>query len=173
MEVDLFVYKVFVCVFFASSFGSMQHGHGFGSRGSFIQQGCIGQFHGSKFNDYRLEIDQRLQPSLGDFCLIGGIGSVPAGVLQDIALYDSGYNGVVVSQANKGAEDFIFLSQFVKALQKIRFRLRLWQFHGFIQLNGLGDSLIDKLIQGGGADVLQHMGRIRWGWAYVSVVKFK
>ena len=39
-------------------------------------------------HDHRLEVEQRLEPALGDLRLVGRVRRVPAGVLQDVALDD-------------------------------------------------------------------------------------
>ena len=51
-----------------------------------IQQRAVGQRKGSQIADYRLKIQQRFQSSLGNFSLIGRIGSVPNRIFKYVTL---------------------------------------------------------------------------------------
>jgi hypothetical protein len=55
------------------------HGHGFGRRGGFVEQGGIGQFQPGEIDHHLLEVEQSLQAALGDLGLVGRVGGVPAG----------------------------------------------------------------------------------------------
>jgi hypothetical protein len=64
----------------------MRHGHGLGRGGGFVEQRGVGDVEPGEVRDQRLEIEQRLEPALADLRLIGRIGGIPGGVLQDVAL---------------------------------------------------------------------------------------
>ena len=73
----------------------VHHRGRFRRRGRLIQQGTVGQRHGRQVTDYRLEVQQGLQTSLGDFRLIGGVGGVPHRILEHVALDDRRSHGVI------------------------------------------------------------------------------
>ena len=51
--------------------------------------------------DDRLEVEQGLEAPLGDLGLVGRVGGVPGGVLQDVAAHDRRRHGAVVAQADE------------------------------------------------------------------------
>src|SRR3546814_16905477 len=51
-----------------------------------IEQRGIGDVKPGQVADQSLVVEQRLQPALADFGLIGGIGGVPGGIFKDIAM---------------------------------------------------------------------------------------
>ena len=62
-----------------------RHGHGFGRGGRLVEQRGVGEFQAGQVDDHLLVVEQRFQPALGDLGLVGRVGGVPAGVLQDVA----------------------------------------------------------------------------------------
>ncbi len=79
---------------------ALAEGHGLGRGRTFVQQRGVGDLQAGQVSDHRLEVDQRFQPALGDFGLVGRIGGVPAGVLQDVALDDRRGDGVMIAHAD-------------------------------------------------------------------------
>ena len=68
---------------------------GLSTSGSFVEQGAVAQGQGGQVGDDGLEVEERLQTTLRDLSLIGGIGGIPYRALQDIAL-DDGWQDCVV-----------------------------------------------------------------------------
>ena len=117
------------------------HGHRFGGSGGFIQQRGIGDRQPGELADQRLEIEQGLQPALGNLRLIRGVGGVPSRVLQHLTLDQSGGDRAVIPQADQGAHHAVGLGEL------LQFRQRL----GFIGAGG------KHLLRGLGIqDVLRH-----------------
>ena len=82
-------------------FCRLRHGHGLRRCGPFIQQGGIGHVHSGEIDHHALEVQQGLQPPLRDFSLVGRVGGVPAGILQDVALNYSRCDGPVITLPDK------------------------------------------------------------------------
>ncbi len=61
------------------------HRHRFCGGSSFIQQRGRGDVQAGQIQSDLLEVKQRFQTTLRDFRLIGGVGGVPARVLQHVA----------------------------------------------------------------------------------------
>ena len=79
----------------------MRHGHRLGRRGALIQKAGIGHRQPGQAGYHGLEIDQRLQPPLGNLRLIGRIGGVPARIFQNIAQDDRRRMGAVIPQPDQ------------------------------------------------------------------------
>ena len=71
--------------------------HRFGGGGGFIEEGGVGDRQGGEVGDERLEVEQRLEPSLRDLRLVRRVGGVPARVLHDVALDDLRRERVVIA----------------------------------------------------------------------------
>ena len=61
------------------------HQHGLGHGGGFIQQGGVGDRQADEVLDHGLEVQQRLQPALGDLRLVGRVRGVPGRGFEDVA----------------------------------------------------------------------------------------
>ena len=75
------------------------HREGFGDGGAFVEQARIGDLHAREVDDHRLVVEQRLEAALGNLGLIGRVGRVPGGILEDVSLDDAGDNDVAVAHA--------------------------------------------------------------------------
>jgi len=62
-----------------------QHGHGLCGCGGFVEQTAVANLHLGQRGYHVLEVEQRLQPALRNFCLVGGLRRVPERVLQHVA----------------------------------------------------------------------------------------
>ena len=88
--------------------GALGHGHGFGGGGGLVEQGGVGDVEAGEVADHGLEVEEGFETALGDFGLVGGVGGVPGGVLEDVAVDDGGDDGAVVALADERGEDLIF-----------------------------------------------------------------
>ena len=64
------------------------HQHRLGRRGAFVEHRGVGDLEPGQVADHRLEVEEGLQPALGDLGLVGRVGRVPARVLEDGPLDD-------------------------------------------------------------------------------------
>jgi GNAT superfamily N-acetyltransferase len=83
------------------------HGHRFGAGGGLIQQRGVRDFQTGEIGHHGLEVQQRLQPPLGYFGLIGRVGRIPRGVLEDIALDRGGRDGPVIPLPDERGEHLV------------------------------------------------------------------
>ena len=102
---------------FRPSLSRVAQGHGLGGGGGFVEQRGVGDVQAGQVDDHGLEVQQRFEPALGDFGLVGRVGGVPAGVLQHVALNDGGRDAVVVAHADVGAEDLVLGGDFLQRRQ--------------------------------------------------------
>ena len=70
--------------------GALGHGHGFGGGGGLVEQGGVGDVEAGEVADHGLEVDEGFETALADLRLVGGVGGVPGGVFEDVALDDGG-----------------------------------------------------------------------------------
>ena len=75
---------------FAVARDAMRHGHGFGRRGSLIEQRRVRDRQRGEIADHRLIVEQRLEAALRDLGLVRRVGGVPARILQNVSLNDGG-----------------------------------------------------------------------------------
>ena len=76
------------------------HGHGLGRGGRFVEQGRIRQVHAGEVGHHRLEVEERLESTLGDLGLIRRVRGVPRRVLQHVAADHARSDGVRVAHAD-------------------------------------------------------------------------
>ena len=81
--------------------------HRLGRGGGLVKQRGAGHVEPGQVLDHGLEVEQRLEPPLGDLGLIRRVGRVPGGVLQHVAADDRRGAGPVVAQADHGGQDLV------------------------------------------------------------------
>ena len=81
--------------------------HRLGRRRRFIQHRRVGDRHRGQVADHRLEVDQRLQPSLRDLGLVRRVGGVPGGILEDVAQNDARRVRAVVALADERLQHLV------------------------------------------------------------------
>ncbi len=106
------------------------HIKGLTSSTSFVEQRGITELQASEFLHHCLIVDEGLQPSLGDFGLIGSICSVPPWIFEQIALYDCGRDGGIVASSDVAFEKLVFINYLPHLVQELM----------------LGDSTADEVV---------------------------
>ena len=106
---------------------ALGQGHGFGRGGGLVQQRGVGDVHAGQVGAHLLEVDQRLHAALRDLGLVGRVGRVPGGVLEDVAQDDVGRVGAVVALADEAAEDIVLLRDGADLRQRLDFGQRAGQ----------------------------------------------
>ena len=86
----------------------MSEGGGFGGGRALVQKGGIGDLHSGEFENHGLVVEEGFEAALGDFGLVRGVGAVPTRILEDGATEDRWGDGAVISEADEGAEGFVF-----------------------------------------------------------------
>ena len=72
--------------------------HRLGRRGALVEQRRVGGRQPGQVGDDRLEVEERLEPALGDLRLVGRVGGVPGRVLQHVAADHRRRDGRVVAE---------------------------------------------------------------------------
>ena len=133
-----------------------RQGHRLGRGGGLIQHGRIGDVQGSEVADHGLEIQERLEPALGNLGLIGRVGRVPAGVFQHVALNHWRGDGVVIALADEGAENLVLLGNAPEFRKRLVFAPRRRQIQLPPETDGGRHRCIDQPVQRGVAEERQH-----------------
>ena len=141
--------------------------HRLGGRGRLVQQRCPGDRQRGQVGDGRLEGEQRLQPALRDFRLVGGVGRVPGRVLQHVAADHRRGDGRVVAQADHRGGHGVLGGQRAQLGE----RLRLGRGRRQVQRAGVGQpgrqGSGGEVVERGVADRAQHPLLLVGGWSYV------
>ena len=83
------------------------HRHGLCRSGALVEHGGVGQVEPGEVGDHGLEVEDRLQPALADLRLVGRVGRVPGGVLEEVALDDGRGDRAVVPHADQRGEHLV------------------------------------------------------------------
>ena len=89
-----------------------------------VQQRSRRDRQAGQFGDQRLEIEQHLQPALADLGLVGRVGGVPGGVLEQVALDDRRHDGAVIAGADKTLQHNVGVHLRAELGQRLGFRLQ-------------------------------------------------
>ena len=107
--------------------GTTAEGHGLGGGSGLIEQGGIGNRQARELANQGLEIEQGLQAPLGNFSLVRGVGGVPGGVFEHLALDHGRGRRAVIAQANQGAANLVGARQGGQIGQGLGFAAALGQ----------------------------------------------
>mmetsp|Transcript_25785 Transcript_25785/g.74612 ORF Transcript_25785/g.74612 Transcript_25785/m.74612 type:complete len:335 (+) Transcript_25785:2033-3037(+) len=120
------------------------HLHGLGGSGRFVQE--RGDAHGQarEVRAQSLEVEEHLQPSLGDLGLVRGVCRVPARILQYVAQNDGRDDGVVVALSKVGRHDVILVGHLLDLGQGLRFRQGRGQIQLLLRSDAGGDGGVQK-----------------------------
>ena len=147
----------------------LQHRHRLGGGGALVEQGGVGDVHAGEVRHHRLEVEQRLEPTLGDLGLVGRVGGVPARVLQQIAADHRRQDGAVVAHPDQRGEHLVLVGEPAQLVQRLGLGERAWQVVALLAADDLGDGPVDELLHGSHPDDIEHVGKVRWGGSEVAV----
>ncbi len=113
-----------------------------------------------EFGDQRLEIEQHLQPALADLGLVGRVGGVPGGVLEQVALDDRRHDGAVIAGADKTLQHNVGAHLRAELGQRLGFRCSRGQGERAFQANRLRHGLGNQRLDRRHADDREHGARV-------------
>jgi hypothetical protein len=149
--------------------------HGLGGSGGLVQEGGVGQGQTRQVRNHRLEVEQCLEPPLGDLGLIGRVLGVPAGVLEDVALDHRRHDRVRVAHADAGPDRTILGGDRSQPLQDLPLTRcavpEAGQPQGRREPDRVGNRLVDQGVEGFTADPGEHLLDLRLGGAQVAMGK--
>jgi hypothetical protein len=131
--------------------------HGLGCSRRLIQQRRVGHFQPGQIRDHGLEVEQRFQPSLGDFRLIGCIGGVPSGVFQNIPLDHLRREAARVAHSDVGSEHAIHPCQPPQSLEDFPLAAPGGQRERAPEPDFFGYDSVDEIFQRRVTQQLQHV----------------
>ncbi len=137
------------------------HVHRFGGRRGLVEQRCVRDGQRREVGDHRLEIEQRLEPALGDLGLVGRVRRVPARVLEDVPQDHRGRHRVVVAHAEIRTEHLVACGEAAQLGERLALALRRRQVERPAEPDALGDDRVDERVEGRIADGLEHRAHVR------------
>ncbi len=131
--------------------------HRLGGGGRLVEHRRVGDRHPGEVRDHRLEVDERLEPSLRDLGLVRRVGGVPGRVLQHVAQDDAGRVRAVVALADEALEDAVLGRDCAQLGERVGFAERRRQAHRRRACDRWRDDLLDQRAPRRGADHRQHV----------------
>ena len=145
--------------------------HRLRGRGRLVQQRRPGHGQRRQAGDHRLEVQQGLQPALGDFRLVRRVGGVPARVLQHVPADDRRGDGAVVAEPDHGGQHLVAPGEAAQFGE----RGRLGQGRGQAERCGAGrrgQGGPGELVQGGVPHGREHLALLVRGRPNVTPSEF-
>ena len=130
--------------------------HRLGRSRPLVQQRCVGDLQTRQVDYHRLEVEQRLQPSLCDLGLIGSVGGIPAGILQDVALDHRRRERVVISVSDVRAKDPVLHREGPQRRERLVLARSGVDRQRLPETNRLRNRGVDQRVEGGVAEHGEH-----------------
>jgi hypothetical protein len=111
---------------------------------------------------------ERLQAALRDLGLIRRVSGVPAGIFEDVSLNDRRREGVMIPEADEGAQQLVPAHDLAHAAQRLLLAQRWRQSQGFAHSDAFRHHLVDQIIKRFETKRLQHALRLSGGGANVT-----
>ena len=134
------------------------HQHRLGRGRAFVQQRTVADLHTRERDDRGLEVQQRLEAALRYFGLVGGVGGVPRGILEDVAR-DGGRHGArIVAHAYERAQAAVACGQPADVGGEFVFAHPLFgQSQRFLEADRLRNDLREEFVDRPDADHVEHL----------------
>ena len=130
--------------------------HRLGGSSGLVEHRGIGDRQPGEIADHRLEVDDRLHPTLGDFGLVGCVGRVPGGILEHVPQDHGGGAGGVIALANEALEHLVAAGNSPEFGQGGSLGYRPRQPHRLATGNARRHDLVDQRGPRGGTDRRKH-----------------
>ena len=143
---------------FALAFDPVGHGHGFGGGSRFVEQRGIGDLHAGQVGHHGLEIEQRLEASLGQLRLIRRVGRIPAGIFQDVAQDDRRGVAIAVAHSEVARLRLVSRSEAADFGQGGVLVERGGKVERIAAADGFRNGLVDQRVEAGQAEGSEHAG---------------
>ena len=136
---------------------TVHHDSGLSDSGSLIQQRGVSNLQAGQLHHGVLEVQQSFQATLRNLSLVGSVGSVETGVLQNIAAQNSGGHSVVVTGANHLCQDLILSGVAGNLRKSFMLRQRGGKLQLAVEANLRGDDSVHQRIQGRISQGFEHL----------------
>ena len=145
--------------------------HRLGGGGRLVEQRGVGDRHGSEVADHRLEVDERLHPSLTDLGLIGRVGGVPGRVFHDVSQDHAGRDGAVVPLTDEALQEPVPRGDALQFLERRSLGHGRRQPHRIAAGDACRHDGLDERLARRRADRREHPGLVGSGWPDVAALK--
>ena len=149
-------------------FEAVAHHHRFRRGGGFVEQRGVGDFEAGEVADHRLKIQQHFQSALGNLGLIRRVLSVPAGILQNVALNHRRRDAIVVTQADERAEDLVFRCNGTEFVQNTELTSAARQIERALEPHAGRHCNVNQRVEAGTAQLTEHVASVVRAGADVS-----
>jgi len=122
----------------------MKHVHRFRRRGGLVEQRGVGHFEAGEVDHHLLEVEQRLEPALGNLRLVRRIGGVPTGVLEHISEDDGRRDAAGVAHPDEGLENLVPAGNLPELLEQRGLAQRGREVERTAKANRGGNRRLDK-----------------------------
>ena len=136
---------------------TVHHNCGLSDSGSLIQQRGVSNLQAGQLHHGVLEVQQSFQATLRNLSLVGSVGSVETGVLQNIAAQNRGGYSIVVSGTNHLDENLILRCIAGNLCLSLMLRQRSRQLQIAVKANLGGDDSVHQRIQGRISQGFEHL----------------
>ena len=133
------------------------HRHRFGGRRGLVEERRICHRQAGEIDHHLLEVEQRLQPPLGNLGLVGRVGGVPARVLEHVALDHRGRVRAVIAHADVVAPDLVVERMRAQLSSGGKLGGRLAEGQWLAQPDARRHHLLDQRIDGLNAECGEHL----------------
>ena len=124
-----------------------EHRHRLGRRSAFVEERCGRDVGTGEILDDRLEIEQRLEPALGDLGLIGRVRRVPGRILEDVSKDHARRDAPVVAHPDVGAGNDVALGDPPKTPQVLVLAVAAWKVERRRCANAWRNRLVDERVE--------------------------
>ena len=135
---------------------AMQQCHRFRGRRRLVEHRRVGDLHSGEVGHHRLEIAQRLEPTLRDLGLVRRVRGVPRGVLEHVAQDHQRRDGVVVTESDERRVHLVAVAERAQALQRLGLRNTLAERERVVLANRVGHRRVDQRVERLVAELGQH-----------------
>src|SRR5712691_11335164 len=95
--------------YFAPGNRRMAERHRFSGGSGFVEERRICDVEPRKIDNHGLKVEERFEPALGKLSLVRRVGSIPPGVLENIALNQRRRDAIGVTGPDKRFRDSVFV----------------------------------------------------------------
>ena len=135
---------------------TLRHCHCFGRSGGFVEKRGIGDVQARQVTDHGLVVEKRLEPTLGDFRLVGRVGRVPCRILEDVPLNRGRRHRAVVALPDQRRELVVALGDIAHPLEQFPLGKRRLERERLFLPDRFRNGLVDQLVKRGNANCRQH-----------------
>ncbi len=122
----------------------------------FVEQRGRGHRQAGEFGNKRLEMEQHLQPALADLGLVGRVGGVPGGILEQVALDHGRHVAAMIAGADEALGDLVLRHHRGQFGERIGLAQRRRQVERPVEPDRAGHRLRNQRVDGGDAERGEH-----------------